>query len=130
MSVDIPRAAADIGASGRARRLSGAMARYTEPNLTQRRRGMSSSATARWTQHLEQFMSKRAGATVVEDKASRAAYRSKPEPAAKLIASAAQSISNEWSTKRRPRRHRHLLGPTLGGPELRAPRPDERGVAL
>jgi len=40
-------------------------------------------------------MFKRAGATVVEIKASRAVYRSKPEPAAKLIASAAQSIGNE-----------------------------------
>jgi len=40
-------------------------------------------------------MSKRAGATVVEVKANHAAYRSQPEAAVKLIASAAQSTGNK-----------------------------------
>ena len=41
----------------------------------------------------QRFMSKRAGATVVESKGSHALYVSSPEPVAKLIERAAEAVS-------------------------------------
>jgi pimeloyl-ACP methyl ester carboxylesterase len=41
----------------------------------------------------QRFMSKRAGATVVETPGSHAVYVSRPEPVAKLIAKAASEVS-------------------------------------
>ena len=41
----------------------------------------------------QRFMSKRAGATVVESPGSHAVYVSRPEPVAKLIAEAASNVS-------------------------------------
>jgi hypothetical protein len=68
----------------------------------------------------QQFMSKRAGSTVVEVKASHAVYVSKPEAVASLIEEAANDVKSADKDRRRPQQEDQAQNAQAESAQVRA----------